>query len=254
MTSHLTTDVEHAIDSDAAPHPLWWAALGYAALVGTGWLSVAINRWLRWRFYTASAEGVAASGNLEQADRINQFAGSFLVDMGYGLVVAAVCAFVIIALHRRSWNAWDYATVAAGGAAVLSAIFICASDRVMFFIPFTMGPLVGLLYTQGVKATCGVQATATASTALDEASATQATQQNLERELAHERQRVAQLGQNLDVFEVERSMSTDVFVDRYVNGLEEETPDNAEWFSIARTVRRSQERIAELQAQLAAKR
>ncbi len=61
---------------------------------------------------------------------------------------------------------------------------------------------------------------------------------------------MTQLRQNLDVFEVERGMSTDAFVDRYVKGLEDETPDNAEWFSIARAVRRSQERIGELQAQL----
>jgi hypothetical protein len=235
------------------PHPLWWVALGYGALAGLVWLAVSINRLLRWRTYTAGAETVAANGELQRAEQIRAFAGAFLVDMGYAVAVAAMCAFVVVALSRRSWNAWDYATVAVGFATVLSAIFICARGRVMFFIPFTVAPLWALLYVPGVKKTCGVGSSDTTATEPRETSRAVGTEQDLERELTRERTLVAQLRQNLDVFEVERRMDTDTFVDRYAKGLEEETPDNAEWFSIARAVRRGQERIAELSAQLEAR-
>lgn len=246
------SEVEEIHEEHDPPHMLWWIALGYAGLVAFGWLVLALRRLLYWRTAVGTAEAFAAEGNAEQANRIADFAGSLLVDMGYGLATAAVCAFVAFALLRRSWNAWDYATVAAGFATVLSGIFICASDRAMFFIPFSLAPLLALLYTSGVKQSCGVRPTAETQSAAELPLASTA-QQDIERELARERHLVAQLRQNLDVFEVERGISTDAFVERYVSGLEEETPDNAEWFSIARAVRRSQERIAELQAQLEAR-
>jgi hypothetical protein len=242
------SEVEETSAEHAQPHPLWWAALGYAALVGFGWLVIALRRLLYWRTAVVTAEAVAAGGNLERVNEINNFAGSLLVDIGYAFAATALCACVLIALARRSWNAWDYATVAAGFATVLSGIFICARDRVMFFLPFTIAPLLVLLYMPGVKWTCGVGATSE-TPSVEDAPVAPLTSQDLERELARERTLVSQLRQNLDVFEVERRMDTDTFVDRYAKGLEEETPDNAEWFSIARAVRRSQERITELSAQ-----
>ena len=120
----------------------------------------------------------------------------------------------------------------------------------MFWLPFTFAPILALLYTSGVKTSCGVRPSATSFLPVAAATGTATSQVELERELARERTLVTQLRQNLNVFEIERSMSTDAFVQRYVNGLEDETPDNAEWFSIARAVRRGQERVAELQAQL----
>ncbi len=230
---------------------VWWlAAVGYAALAGFMWLFLGIRRLLQWRTYMAGAEAVEAQGNLEQAARIQAFAGSFIMDMGYAFLVALVCAFTIAALLRRSWNAWDYATVAVGFVAVLSLIFLCASDRIMFFIPLSMLPLLVLLYIPGVKAACGVRQAEQPTTQMEQGANMLTRPVEIEQEIAKEQALITELSQNLDVFEVERGMDTDTFVARYANGLEEETPDNAEWFSIARTVRRSRERIAELSTQL----
>ncbi len=230
---------------------VWWlAAVGYAALVGFMWLFLGMRRLLQWRTYTAGADAVAAQGNLEQAARVQAFAGSLVVDMGYAFLVALVCAFTVVALLRRSWNAWDYATVAVGFVAVLSLVFLCASDRIMFFIPLSMLPLLVLLYTPGVKAACGVRQAEQPTTQMEQDVTIPTRPAEIEQEIAKERALIAELSQNLDVFEVERGMDTDTFVARYADGREEETPDNAEWFSIARTVRRSRERIAELSAQL----
>jgi hypothetical protein len=234
----------------APPHILWWVTIGYAGLAALGWLSVAIYKVLRWRTRSAQAGIAAANGDLEFADQIQGFAGSLLVDMGFALVAVAVCTLVTVALLRRSWNAWDYATVTAWCATLASGIFVCANTRVMFWLPFTFAPILALLYTSGVKTTCGVRPSAAPSVPGDPATVTATSQVELERELARERTLVTQLRQNLNVFELEHSMSTDAFVQRYVGGLEDETPDNAEWFSIARAVRRSQDRIAELQTQL----
>jgi hypothetical protein len=233
----------------APPHILWWITIGYAGLAALGWLSVAIYKLLRWRTRSVQAGIAAANGDPEFADQIRQFAGSLLVDTGYGLLATAIGVFVLVALLRRSWNAWDYATVVAWFATLASGIFLCANTRVMFWLPFSFAPILVLLYTAGVKTTCGVRPSAAPSLPVD-ATAGAAAQVELERELARERTLVTQLRQNLNVFEIERSMSTDAFVQRYVSGLEDETPDNAEWFSIARAVRRGQERVAELQAQL----
>ena len=250
LDDHTVTSTEETYLDPDHPHRLWWAALAYAGVVGFGWLVMAISRILSWRFYTSQGDLATAAGNLPLANEIYGRAGSFLVDAGYALAAVVVFAFVAIMVWRRSWHAWDYATVAIGGATVLSSIFICASNRIMFALPFLFAPLWGLLYTKGVKASCGVRLTPPAMSSTAEATpAPITTQADLERELTRERHLVDQLRQNLDVFEVERGMDTDTFVDRYVNGLEEETPDNAEWFSIARAVRRSQERIAELQVQ-----
>ncbi len=234
----------------APPHLLWWITIGYAGLAALGWFTVGLARLLLWRTRSAQAGIAAANGDPEFADQIRQFAGSLLVDTGYGLLAMALSVFVLVALLRRSWNAWDYATVAAWFATLASGIFLCANTRVMFWLPFTFAPLLALLYTPGVKTTCGVHASAAPSVPVDAAVGAVPSQVELERELARERTLVTQLRQNLNVFEIEHSMNTDTFVQRYVGGLEDETPDNAEWFSIARAVRRSQERIVELQAQL----
>lgn len=234
----------------APPHSLWWATTGYAGLAAFGWLAVAIYKFLLWRTRSAEAGIAAANGDPEFANQIRGFAGSLLVDTGYGVLATAISAFVLLALLRRSWNAWDYATVAAWFATLASGIFLCVNTRVMFWLPFTFAPILALLYTSGVKTSCGVHASAVPSVPVDATAGAAASQVELERELVRERTLVTQLRQNLNVFEIERSMSTDAFVDRYVKGLEEETPDNAEWFSIARAVRRGQERVVELQAQL----
>lgn len=229
----------------------WWLTLTYAGLVGLLWLYRGMSRLLQWRTYMATAEMVAAQGDLERAGQIQAFAGSVVVDMGYALITAAIFAFAAFALLRRSWNAWDYVTVVVGFVVVLSLIFLCARNRIMFFIPLSSMPLLALLYTPGVKAACGVKQTDQAATPeAEQVPIAALSPGEIEQEIAKERALIAQLSQNLDVFEVERGMDTDTFVERYANGLEEETPDSAEWFSIARAVRRGRERIAELKTQL----
>jgi hypothetical protein len=126
---------------------------------------------------------------------------------------------------------------------------LCASGRVMRFIPLTTAPMLLLLYLPPTKAACGVRKEVEPAVT-DEAPLTTLSREEIEREIAKERTLITQLSQNLDVFEVERSMDTDRFVSRYTDGLEEETADNAEWFSIARAVRRHRERLAALRAQL----
>ncbi len=243
--------VEATETPEPAPNFWWWLALAYAALVGFLWLYLGISRLLQWRTYMAGAEIVAAQGDLERAGQIQAFAGSLVVDTGYALGTAAISAFAAFALLRRSWNAWDYATVVVGFVAVPSLIFLCARHRIMFFIPLSTLPLLALLYTSGVKAACGVKQTDQPATPeAEQVPSMTLSPSEIEQEIAKERALVAQLSQNLDVFEVERGMDTDTFVERYANGLEEETPDNAEWFSVARAVRRSRERIAELKTQL----
>lgn len=228
--------------------PLWWLTVGYAAVVGFAWLFIGMYRLLYWRT-TQQRIGLAESvGQAELAQRGRDFAGSLVVDMLYAFGAAVIFAFVLIALTRRSWNAWDHATLAAGFATVLTVIFLCARGRIMLFLPISFAPLFALLYTPGVKAAMGVHPQRAAEVAPDTPPEA-LSREDLEREIAKERTLITQLGQNLDVFELERGMDTDRFVQRYVDGLEEETPDNAEWFAIARAVRRHRERLNELLAQ-----
>lgn len=228
---------------------LYWLTVGYAALIGFGWLTMGMSRLLQILRYRPLLQTTIAQGNAELALTQQNFIGSLQVDLLFALGTALVFAYVLVALTRRTWNMWDHATIVIGSVAVLSAVFLCANGRVMFFIPFSAAPLLALLYTPGTKAACGVPVKAQPEPAanIPEALPDRAA---LEREIAKERTNIAQLAQNLDVFEVERSMKTDVFVRRYAEGLEEENDDNAEWFSIARMVRRSRERINELQAQI----
>lgn len=235
---------------DAPPlNIFWWLTLGYAALACLGWLTVGMQRFLYWQRIMAQVAATRAQGDVELAGRGEAFAGSLVVDMVFAFGAAAVFAFAAIALSRRSWNAWDYATVAAGALTVLTGIYLCAYPRLMFFIPPTAGVLWALLYLPWTKSASGVGRVVEPAVAPD-APVTTLSRDEIEREIARERTLIAQLAQNLDVFEVERSISTDLFVQRYTNGLEEENADNAEWFSIARAVRRSRERLAALTAQL----
>jgi hypothetical protein len=228
--------------------PFWWIAIAYAAVAGFGWLFVGMYRLLYWWTTQQRIEMAQSVGQAELAQRGQNFAGSLVVDMLYAFGAVAIFAFVLIALTRRSWNAWDYATVAAGFATVLTVIFLCARGRIMLFLPLSFAPLFALLYTPGVKAAMGVTKQREPEVARDTPPQT-LSRDDLEREIAKERTLITQLGQNLDVFELERGMDTDHFVRRYTDGLEEETPDHAEWFAIARAVRRHRERLNELLAQ-----
>ncbi len=226
----------------------WWLAVAYGALAALWWLWLGSSRFFQWRRYTAAVAAEVARGNLEFADQVRGFSGSLIVDFGFAYATAAVFMFVVFALMRRSWNAWDYATVATGFVTVFSLIFLCARTRIMFFIPLTSAPLLGLLYLPGTKAACNVGEKDEAQPELAPAALLE--RDEIEREIAKERNLITQLSQNLDVFEIERNMDTDTFVARYTEGLEEESADNAEWFSIARAVRRSRERISALMVQL----
>lgn len=247
MAEMLQLDESHPVER---PTTLWWLTLGYAALGAFGWLTVAMQRLLYWR---------STQSNIAQAEALNQtllaqqgrgFAGSLLVDLAYALGTAAIFTFIAIAVSRRTWNAWDHATVAVGFLTVLSAVFLCAANRIMFWMPLSGAFLWVLLYSRGTKVACGVPTRPVPVPPPTEPIAA-LTREEIEREIAKERSLIVQLSQNLDVFEVERAMDTDVFVRRYTDGLEEENADNAEWFSIARAVRRSRERLQDLTAQLA---
>lgn len=226
----------------------WWLTLGYAALAGLAWLTFGMSRLLYWRTRQADIAAAAARGDFERADQGRAFVGSLAIEMGFGFVAAAIFAFVAFALVRRTWNAWDHATLVIGFVTVLTAILICARGRVFLFLPISTAPLWGLLYLPWTKAACGVGKVVEAAPEPD-APTTTLSRDEIEREIIKERTLITQLAQNLDVFEVERSMDTDTFVRRYTDGLEEENADNAEWFAIARAVRRSRERVAALTAQ-----
>ena len=230
----------------------WRITIGYAALAGLGWLGLSLNRLLYWRALEGRIAAALAAGQIERAAAGRAFAGSVLVELGFGIVVAAIFAYAIGALLRRTWNAWDHATLVIGFVTVLSAILICARGRIFFFLPFTAAPLWLLLYLPWTKAACGVGKTDRLDLPAPDQPAPTLSRDELEREIARERTLIAQLSQNLDVFEVERSMDTDVFVRRYSEGLEDDNADNAEWFSIARAVRRSRERVFALLAEHAA--
>lgn len=232
--------------------PVWWqVALGYAALGVILWLMLGIRAFLQQRGVRERVAVLLTQGNSELAMAGINYAGSLQVDMGFAFAAAIVFAFVAAALYHRTWNAWDYATLTIGFAGVLSLIFLCARGRIMVLLPITMLPLLALLYVPGVKIVMNV-GERERETPEPERPATALSRDEIEREIARERSLIGQLSQNLDVFEVERAMDTDVFMMRYTQGLEEESADNAEWFSIGRAVRRSRERVAALVAQLEA--
>lgn len=245
--------VEEKVSSvSLARSPVWWQlALGYAALGVIGWLLLGIRALSERRGVQSRAAALLEQGNTDLALGGINYAGSLQVDMGFAFAAAAIFAFVAAALFRRTWNAWDYATIVIGFAGFLSLVFLCARGRIMVAMPITMLPLLVLLYIPGVKATMNVGEREKEMPEPERPPAT-LSREEIEHEIARERTLIGQLSQNLDVFEVERAMDTDVFMMRYTQGLEEESADNAEWFSIGRAVRRSRERVTALMAQLEA--
>lgn len=232
--------------------PIWWqVALGYAALGVIGWLMLGIRALSERNGVRERVAALLVQGDSDLALSGMNYAGSLTVDMGFAFAGAAIFAFVAAALFRRTWNAWDYATLAIGFASVLSLVFLCARGRILVALPITMLPLLVLLYIPGVKTVMNV-GERERETPEPERPTASLSRDEIEREIAKERTLIGQLSQNLDVFEVERAMDTDVFMLRYTQGLEEESADNAEWFAIGRAVRRSRERVATLLAQLEA--
>jgi len=231
------------------PQPAWHATLVYARIGAFAWLVVALFNLFVW--YAARREVALrlANNRNEDAALLAGQAGSRLVDAGFAFMAVLVFGFVAYAVARRSWNLWDYATLLVGFGTALSSIFLCAVPRLMFLLPLTGAPLWALLYSRGTRLSCGVKLAEQPKVAT-EAPVSQLSRDQIEREIARERTLIAQLGQNLDVFEVERGIDTDVFVRRYSEGLEEDNADNAEWFSIARAVRRHRERLQSLSTQL----
>ena len=227
------------------PNLEYRAALGYALLGATGWLAVALRQWIYRNRYIAAAGQYFAAGDGELGRRSMEVAGARLSEVIIAVVLMAVFAFAAVALSRRTWNAWDWASAATGIATVCSVIFLCASGRVIYAAPFTLLPFWVLLYRPGVKAASGVGAAGPA--AADEAAAGQVfVEQTPEVDLREEREKLVGLRQSLQVFEIERGMPTDTFVARYSQGLEEDTSDNEEWFALARMARRAEERITSL--------
>ena len=234
---------------DDRPRPAWYVTLVYARVAAFAWLVVALFNVLIWFAARREVARRLATNDVDGAAFLDLQAGSKLVDAGFACAAVLVFGFVAFAVARRSWNLWDYATLAIGFGTALSSIFLCAIPRLMFLLPLTGAPLWALLYSSGTRLSCGVKPAEQPKPAT-EAPVNQLSRDEIEREIARERSLITQLGQNLDVFELERDMDTDAFVQRYSDGLEEDNADNAEWFSIARAVRRHRERLQSLSSQL----
>lgn len=214
-------------------------ALGFAALATTGWLAVAGRQWLIRQRYSQAAEQFYAGGDGERARQALGIAGGRMSEAIIAGMLVMVFAVVAVALSRRTWNGWDWATAVVGVATVVSLVFLCAAGRVIYAAPFTLAPLWMLLYRPGVKASCGVgegAAVATPDGGVEGMTA--------EVDVRQERETLTGLQQSLRVFEIERGLATETFVARYVQGLEEDSEDNHEWFALARLARRAEERIA----------
>jgi len=215
-------------------------ALGYAALAGLGWFMVAVRQWTIRDRYSRAAVQFYAEGDGESGLLAYGIAGARLSEVGIAAILVLVFAGVGLALARRTWNGWDWATAIAGTATVVSLVFLCASGRVIAAAPFTLAGLWILLYRPAVKMACGV------GVATPEQNPEAAPEAAQPVDLSQEREQLVGLMQSLRVYEVERGMDTDAFVARYAQGLEEDSEDNEEWFALARMARRSQERLAEL--------
>ena len=213
--------------------------LAYAALGATGWLGVALRQWLIRQRYTNAATEFFEQGNGESAQLALGIAGARTSEAIIAALVMLVFVFCSVVLYRRTWNGWDWATAVTGLATVPSVIFLCASGRVIYVAPFTLAGLLLLLYRPGVKQACGVGET----TRVEDIPDVDAPQSDVI-DVRQEQELLTGLRQSLRVFEVERGFETDVFVDRYTRGLEEDTNDNEEWFALARLARRAEERIA----------
>src|SRR3954453_547043 len=202
-------------------------ALGYAAACSAGWFIIAVRQWIFRQRYLAAAVQFLAQGDGDRAQLATQIAGGRLSEVIISMVITVVVAVAAVSLYRRTWHAWDVATVAIGLVAVFSTILVCASGRVIYAAPFTLYPLWILLYRPGVKEACGV-GVVTAET-ID---TTEAGEPAID--LRQERTTLTGLEQSLRVFEIERGLDTDQFVSRYAEGLEDDSADNEEWFALAR--------------------
>ncbi len=223
-------------------------ALAYAALGALGWLVVGLRQWIFRLRYMEGAARFYAEGDGERARRAMEIAGGRSSEALIALAVAAVFLLAVGGLLLRTWNAWDWATAGVGIATVLSSILLCASGRVIFAAPFTLAPLWVLLYRPGVKAASGV------ATASEAATGSVGDEPPRIEDLDEERRQLVGLRQSLQVFEIERGMPTDMFVDRYAQGLEDDSADNEEWFALARMARRAEERLTGLNGRQAPQR
>ncbi len=213
--------------------------LGYAALGGMGWLTIALRQWTIRRRYTDAATQFFAGGDGERGRRAMEVAGARLSEVLIAVLIMVVFGIAAVALFRRSWNAWDWATAITGLVTVLSLILLCASGRVIYAAPFTLVPLWVLLYRPEVKAACGITAESSDNAEIGGA-------EDPAFDAREEQAKLVGLRQSLQVFEVERGIPTETFVARYSQGLEEDSADNEEWFALARLARRTEERIASL--------
>jgi hypothetical protein len=213
--------------------------LGFAAVGVLGWLSFAIQQWIAQRTYASAAVQSFRGQDADRGVQAMEIAAARQLE--YWLAAATLIVFGVaaVALLRRTWNAWDWATAIVGGATVLSGLLLCGSSRVRLAVPLSLVPLWFLLYRPGVKQACGVGPPDEPATNEDENEGEMIDPQR-------ERAKLAGLRQSLQLFEAERGISTDDFVERYVRGVEDETPDNEEWFALARMTRRAEERIARL--------
>ncbi|MBA3943123.1 MAG: hypothetical protein H0X37_01015 [Herpetosiphonaceae bacterium] len=127
-------------------------AVGYGGVGSLAWLVIAVTRLLDWRRHEVAAE--TAVGQFRED--VLRFGGHLLIDGIFALAVAVIIAFVLYKLLQATWNSWDWATATVGGAAVLSLVLLCAQQRVIALVPFTLFPLWWLLYRPAVKQVCGV--------------------------------------------------------------------------------------------------
>jgi hypothetical protein len=217
-------------------------ALGYAVLAATGWIAIAGRQWLYRQRYGEAARGFFQQGDVELGRRATEVAGARLAEVLIAAGLVGVFTLAAVALYRRSWNAWDWASAGVGIASVLSIILLCAAGRVIYAGPFTLVGMWILLYRPGVKRACGVGVTPHG----EEQAVPTADSAAL---LRQEREQLAGLRQSLQVFELERGMTTDAFVSRYAVGVEDQNEDSQEWFELARMATLAEERIAALERQ-----
>ncbi len=131
---------------------LYKITVGYGGVGSLVWLVIAATRLLDWRRHQVAAE--TAVGQFRED--VLRFGGRLLVDGSFALAVALIMAFALYKLLQANWNSWDWATATVGGAAVLSLVLLCAQQRVIALVPFTLFPFWWLLYCPAVKKVCGV--------------------------------------------------------------------------------------------------
>ncbi len=237
-TTEAASDAAHPTESGAE----YWIALGYAMLAATAWIAIGVRQWLYRQRYGEAARRFFEQGDLELGRRATEVAGARLAEVLIAAGLVGVFTLAAVALYRRTWNAWDWASAGVGIVSVLSTILLCAAGRVIYAGPFTLVAMWILLYRPGVKRACGVGATSQGEEQAAPAPDALAL-------LRQEREQLAGLRQSLQVFELERGMTTDAFVSRYALGIEDQNEDSEEWFELARMATLAEERIANLERQ-----